>query len=78
MSEGQEAFPYLSMRSRMPIPTPIFPNLNDLRSHCRGGGDGTPTRDKIKENIFNSAIITEGLTILIIQSNTLETCISSS
>jgi hypothetical protein len=77
MSKGQEAFMYLSLRSRMPTPTPIFPNVNDVRSYCRGK-HGTPTREKIKEKIFNSARIKGGLFILIIRSNTLENCISSS
>jgi hypothetical protein len=43
-----------------------------------GGEHDTPTREKIKEKIFNLARIKGGLIILIIQRNTLENCISSS
>jgi hypothetical protein len=70
MSKGQEAFLYLSVRSRMSIPM--------IYDHTAKGEHGTPTREKIKKKIFNTEIIKGGLIILIIQSNTLENCISSS
>jgi hypothetical protein len=37
MSRGHEAFPYLWVLPRMPIPTAIRPTMYDVRSYCRGG-----------------------------------------
>jgi hypothetical protein len=61
MSKGQEEFLYLSVRSRMPIPIPIpipiCPNVNNLRSYCRGRTQDTDAREDKTKDFFNSARI---------------------
>jgi hypothetical protein len=57
MLKGKEAFLYLPSRSRMPIPTPICPNVNDLRSYCRGRTRDTDAgEDKRKDFLIRQEL----------------------
>jgi hypothetical protein len=76
---GHEISAYLATGSRMPIPTPIFPTVNHLRSYCRGRTRDTHAgEDKRKD--FQFIDIKGGLIIFIIRKksdfNTLKNRIS--